>query len=516
MLAVAVWAWVCTMGVGWAAGECVAAEGMVEAVKGDAAITMLLPLHHGPQCDQLDFTSVQIMEATKLAVEKVNHLSLVPGVRLGLRVADTCSLEGLSVKAAVQAWIADAFACPEPVLTLGYLGPGDIHSASAVRKATQTLGTPVVAYGPRPAAADGLIDLISPAPQRSTQAAVHVLNGAGVAAVSVVHTADLEGRTLSEHFVTAAEYMYICVETVLEASDGVRLAGKLRGGPGALVILGTRHEVQRLAQTLSQIGDVADLIVLVETGGPVPQVELARLETPTLILQRMAPVLSEFQLFLERDMNEADSLRRRYLAAVSACEACSGYFGYDAAAPAAITAVLMYVEALRKAKITHCDEQSDLCPALRSLEASVWRELLTTASLQEVATMAFPDLVEEGLDAGSEDLPRYRVKLLLDGNLTQVGQADESSAVLGLLEPLETRCGTRCPCHLATQIPPSSTGGINILGGAEWWNWVVPDPSELTRWELAAYAMAFTFLIMIFLFSSLICVYNVIKPPNRN
>ena len=34
---------------------------------------------------QLDMTSVQILEATKLAVEKVNHLSLVPGISLGER-----------------------------------------------------------------------------------------------------------------------------------------------------------------------------------------------------------------------------------------------------------------------------------------------------------------------------------------------------------------------------------------------------------------------------------------------
>ena len=251
------------------------------------------------------------------------------------------------------------------------------------------------------------------------QAAVHVLNGAGVDAVSVVHTADLEGRTLAEHFVTAAEYMYICVETVLEAGD-VQTAELLQSGPGALVILGTRHEVQRLAQNLGRAGGPADLLLLVETGGPVPQVELAGVEIPTLILQRMAPVLSEFQLFLERDMNEADSLRRRYLAAVSACEACNAYFGYDAAAPAAIAAVLVYVEALRKAKATHCDEQSGLCPALRSLEASVWQQLLTTASLHETATVAFPELIEAGLDTGSEDLPHYRVKLLKDGNLTQV------------------------------------------------------------------------------------------------
>lgn len=247
-----------------------------------------------------------------------------------------------------------------------------------------------------------------------------MLNGAGVDAVSVVHTADLEGRTLAEHFVTAAEYMYICVETVIEASDAARVAEMLRPGPGALIILGTRHEVQHLAQSLSHAEGPADLLVLVETGGPVPQVELAGVVTPTLILQRMTPVLSEFQLFLERDMNEDDSLRRRYLAAVSACDTCSAYFGYDSAAPAAIAAVLVYVEALRKAKATHCDEQGGLCPALRVLEVSVWRELLTTASLHEVATVAFPELLEAGLDAGSEDLPRYRVKLLMDGNLTQV------------------------------------------------------------------------------------------------
>lgn len=54
MLAVVVWAWVCAAGVGWVSGECVAVEeGVVETVKGDAAITLLLPLHNGQQCDQV-------------------------------------------------------------------------------------------------------------------------------------------------------------------------------------------------------------------------------------------------------------------------------------------------------------------------------------------------------------------------------------------------------------------------------------------------------------------------------
>ena len=54
MLRVLMWSWACAASVGWAAGECVAAaEGVVEAAKGDAAITILLPLHHGPRCDQV-------------------------------------------------------------------------------------------------------------------------------------------------------------------------------------------------------------------------------------------------------------------------------------------------------------------------------------------------------------------------------------------------------------------------------------------------------------------------------
>ena len=58
--------------------------------------------------------------------------------------------------------------------------------------------------------------------------------------------------------------------------------------------------------------------------------------------------------------------------------------------------------------------------------------------------------------------------------------------------------------------------GINIMGGAEWWNWVVPDANELSQWELAVYATVFTFLVMIFLFSTIICIYNALKPPSRN
>lgn len=252
------------------------------------------------------------------------------------------------------------------------------------------------------------------------QAVAQMLISAGVQAVSVVHTADLEGRTLAEHFVTAAEYVYICVDTVIEEASSALMAATLRSGPGTIVILGSRHRAQRLAQALGRAGGPAEVLVLVETGGPVPQVELAEVDTPTLLLQRMAPLLSEFQLFLERDMGDTDSLRRRYLAAVSDCATCSDYFGYDAAAPAAIAAVLVYVEALRKAKTTHCTGQEGFCPALKALQASAWHELLMTASLQEVAKTAFPELLQAGFEPGSEDVPRFRVKLLSDGNLTQV------------------------------------------------------------------------------------------------
>ncbi|KAK7063152.1 hypothetical protein SK128_013222 [Halocaridina rubra] len=65
-------------------GGCLSiADGEVYSVGGDAVITELLPLHHGKNCDKIGMTEVQVMEATKLAVQKVNELDLVPGVSIG-------------------------------------------------------------------------------------------------------------------------------------------------------------------------------------------------------------------------------------------------------------------------------------------------------------------------------------------------------------------------------------------------------------------------------------------------
>lgn len=58
--------------------------------------------------------------------------------------------------------------------------------------------------------------------------------------------------------------------------------------------------------------------------------------------------------------------------------------------------------------------------------------------------------------------------------------------------------------------------GLDIMGGAEWWDWAFPNPAKLSGGELAAYATAFSFLILIFLGSSLICIYNTMKSPRRD
>lgn len=253
------------------------------------------------------------------------------------------------------------------------------------------------------------------------QAAVHVLSGAGVDAISIVHTADTEGQTLARHFITAAEYVYICVEMVLEDGDIVGVAEVLREGPGTVVILGTRHKVQHLAKVLGGTGGPADLLLLVESGGPVPQVELAGLEAPALILQRTALTLPELISFLDRDLESDDEPRLQYLVAMSECEPCTETnFGYDATAPAAIAAVLVYAEALREVQKVHCGGEGGLCHNMKSLEASVWSDIMASVSLQTMTKVAFPSLLEANLIPGSEDMPRYKVKLLMDDNVTQV------------------------------------------------------------------------------------------------
>ncbi|KAG7174707.1 putative Metabotropic glutamate receptor 3-like 3 [Homarus americanus] len=484
------WAWVCVVLVlcgRWAAGGCVAeGDTTVHRSQGDAVITQLLPLHHGPQCDQLGLTEVQVLEATKMAVQRVNKLGLIPGVTLG---------------------------------------PGDTAAATAVGSATQSLGTPVVAYTPRLARAPHTVDFLTPAPQRSAQAAVHVLSGVGVDAINIVHTADIEGVTLTEHFITAAEYVYICVEKVLEEGDTVGLTQVLEDGPGTLVILGTRHKVQSLALALGTVDGPVDLLLLVESGGPVPQVELAGLEVPALIMTRIVPSLSEFVSFLERDLESDDDPRRHYLAALSECESCGEVsFGYVADANSAIASVLVYAEALKEAQDAHCGGEAGLCHEVKTLDISTWNELLSSASLVTSATKAFPGLLNDNLAPGSEDKPRYTVQVLAHGSLTQVGQAEESSAVLGMLELPEPNCGTQCPCSLpppALTLPPvrnvtHASSGFDIMGGAEWWNWEAPNPGKMSKRELAVYFTAFTLLVLIFITSCGVCLYSLNKTPSRS
>lgn len=69
---------------------------------------------------------------------------------------------------------------------------------------------------------------------------------------------------------------------------------------------------------------------------------------------------------------------------------------------------------------------------------------------------------------------------------------------------------SRCPLFFLT--PPT---GIGVMSGAEWWDWAFPSPDKMSGGELAAYATAFSFLIMVFLGSSIICIYSTMKSPGR-
>ncbi|XP_037796411.1 metabotropic glutamate receptor 6-like [Penaeus monodon] len=114
------------LGIGWASGACLPmGEGQVFLLGGDVVLTELLPLHSGRDCSKLGLTEVQIMEATRLAVQKVNELELIPGVTLGLRVVDTCGKTERSVKMALASLADDTRDCINPAVSLGFLGPGD-------------------------------------------------------------------------------------------------------------------------------------------------------------------------------------------------------------------------------------------------------------------------------------------------------------------------------------------------------------------------------------------------------
>ncbi|ROT73576.1 Metabotropic glutamate receptor 3 [Penaeus vannamei] len=537
------WVWAgLLLRLGWASGACIPmGEGEVFLVGGDVVLTELLPLHTGRDCSKLGLTEMQIMEATRLAVQKVNELELIPGVTLGLRVVDTCGKSERSVKMALASLADDTRDCINPAVSLGFLGPGDAASASAVGRATRSLHVPLLAYGPRPASVRTPVDLVAPAPQRSAKAVTNVLAGAGIRSMSVVHTADVEGEVLMQHFITAAEDGYRCLEKVLKAEDPADLVKPLRKGPGTVVLLGTRHKVQKLARFLGAEGGPAEILVLQDTGGPVPVAELEGVTTPTILLQRIAEVLPDFSEHLQRDLSSEDGPRRQYVAALSECSSCDALdFAYDAAAPAAAVAVLTFAQALREAQAAHCGPGEGLCEGVRLLEYQEWKDLLSQASPSDLASEAFPGLDTEGLSPGAEDIPRYAVKLLSPGNatnLTQVGHADEISAVLGQLELKAPRCGKTCPCIRPKSTPrprpppgnleikptpPRDGGGLDILGGAGWWSHVswwpgdMPDPAHLSQSEVTAYVTAFFLLVVLFMSSTLACIYNLQKSPSRS
>ncbi|XP_045582995.1 metabotropic glutamate receptor 3 [Procambarus clarkii] len=520
-----VWVWVLVVvGGRWTASECIAEEGRTVFLRtGDAVITQLLPLHHGPHCDQLGLTEVQVLEATKLAVHRVNQLNLVAGVKLGVRIVDTCGDPSLSARLALAAWTTDAYNCPQPVLTLGFLGPEDEASASAIGTITQSLGAPVMSYSPRTASATHTFNFITSAPHRSAQAAVHVLSGAGVDAISIVHTTDTEGQALLDHLIVASEYAYICVEMVLEDGDAVGLAEVLRGGPGTLVILGSRHRVQSLARALGGDQSPIDLLLLVDSGGPFPQVELAGMETPAIILQRTVPRIPELDSFFKRNLEVNDEPLRQYLATLSECKSCEeASFAYDTAAISAIAGVLAYAEALREVQVTHCSGETGLCQGIRALATSDWNDLLASKSLHTTALAAFPSLPHVNLEPGIEDEPCYTVILMANGTLTKVGQADESSAVLGRLVVPDLRCGAHCPCSILIpplMLPPASnitqSSGFDVMGGAKWWNWEVPNLKKMSKRELIVYFAAFLMLNIIFFSSCVACLVSMNKSSRQ-
>lgn len=250
-----------------------------------------------------------------------------------------------------------------------------------------------------------------------------MLAGAGIRSISVVHTDDAEGEALMQHFVAAAEEGYRCQEMVLKAEEPAELVERLRDGPGTVVLLGTRHKVQKLARFLGGEGGPAEILVLLDTGGPVPAADLEGVAVPTVILQRLPELLPDFSMHLQRDLTSEDGPRRQYVAALSECSSCDALdFAYDAAAPAAAAAVLTFAQALREAQAAHCTPGEGLCERVRLLKYQEWNDLLSQASPSDLASKAFPGLDTESLSPGAEDLPRFSVKLFSPGNLTNLTQ----------------------------------------------------------------------------------------------
>ncbi|XP_052073189.1 uncharacterized protein LOC127711239 isoform X2 [Mytilus californianus] len=375
----------------------------------------------GYACGEPHKELIQVYEAARWALQKVNTNAIVPGVKLGMKAYDTCSSEVLALKYAQDFYsrlTTGQYSCTTQSnqLYLGFLGPLSSWTTTAVAEMAGKL--PASVLSPR-AMSTALSDTAkypyflrtSPSSRAQAKAMIEVLKQMNWKRVMAVYTSSIYGNSGYETMVKQAMENDICITKALSvpSSGSVsQYAAQLTSLPkydtDVALFFGSYNEAKTLFQALDTIGStpgirsiqwmVTDMNLMQETYSNIARGAIAVMPRATLVTQFrdyfinlnevLAPTENPWLANWYMTQYQCKLPGVTYLPYSNYTNCITkttnqrrNDFRQNAFVDRTIMAVFAYAKALRKAQEDRCGTSfSGICPSLQALTTSDFHKYL--------------------------------------------------------------------------------------------------------------------------------------------
>ncbi|CAG2206154.1 unnamed protein product [Mytilus edulis] len=385
----------------------------------------------GYACGEPHKELIQVYEAARWALQKVNTNAMVPGVKLGMKAYDTCSSEVLALKYAQDFYsrlTTGQNSCTTQTnqLYLGFLGPLSSWTTTAVAEMAGKL--PASVLSPR-AMSTALSDnakypyflRTSPSSRAQAKAMIEVLKQMNWKRVIAVYTSSIYGNSGYETMVKQAMENDICITKALSVpSSGTvsQYAAQLTSLPkydtDVALFFGSYNEAKTLFQALETIGStpgirsiqwmVTDMNLMQETYSNIARGAIAVMPRATLVTQFRdyfinlnevsAPTENPWLANWYMTQYQCKLPGVTYLpysnytnCVTKTTNQRRNDFRQNAFVDRTIMAVFAYAKALRKAQEDRCGSSfSGICTSLQSLTTSDFHKYLKDVDFTNVHT----------------------------------------------------------------------------------------------------------------------------------
>ncbi|XP_060080414.1 uncharacterized protein LOC132559805 [Ylistrum balloti] len=407
---------------------------------------MRSPILGGYACGQPHKEMIQVYEAARWALNRVNTLNYIPGVRLGMKVYDTCFSQMMAVKAVnrfyPQISSASTSCTTGSTINLGILGPMSSWTSKPVAALTAKIPASVVS--PRAVSAELSEKTDYPYFMRTTpnlvsqtEAMLAVLERMSWKKVVVVYSDSVYGKDGYNTFMHMAYKKSVCIikGISIPVSGSVtdiqqRLAGIVNYGVDAGLYVGSATLSLKLFSALENIPDAGKLQWML-TDMNLMESYASPLARGTIFIGPRTVTVTEFRdYFLGLDENNPSSENPWYkdwymtmyncrlsgvnYAPYNSLNLCPNLSSAQKEADykqvihveTTIKAVFAYASALRVAQGDRCGSTGTYCSALQSLSSSEFFNYLRNVDFQFSSAQGITSLLG------------HRVKFDKNGDIT--------------------------------------------------------------------------------------------------